>query len=131
MASQHTTLITGTKGSYTTTQETYYSQNITLKAGHMIFTDIDKTPLKMPLGEYAITHFIGDIVFADTHEPVPLSEVYCHHWTAVSSTHKNQLCHDRIEYTFGIGAESRNNVDFLPATAWWCGTKWGQHHLFG
>ena len=89
MASQRTTLITGAKGSYTTTQETYYSQNITLKAGHMIFTDIDKTPLRMPQGEYAITHFIGDIVFADTHEPVPLSEVYCHHWTAVSSTHKN------------------------------------------
>lgn len=133
LSSSHTEVIRAGNASYTTTQVTYYSQSITLEAGHMIFTPPNKTPLKMPSGKYALTHFIGDIVYADTHEPVPLSEVYTHHWTALSSTHANKLCEDKIEYTFGIGAESRNSpVSFPPGYGYVvpAGTTWGANiHL--
>jgi hypothetical protein len=99
----------------------------------MVFTDSGKTPLKMPSGEYAITYFIGDIVFADTHQPAPLSEVYDHHWIAVSSNHRNQFCKGSIEYVFGIGAESRHSpVSFSPGFGYHVanGTYWGANiHL--
>ena len=96
----------------TMTTDTYYSQPIELAAGHMIYTDADKTPLVMPNGTYAITSFFGDVV-DDSHDPVPLSQVYDHHWIALSNHHHNQIC--GVEYVFGIGAESRNNVQKLPA----------------
>ena len=135
LAPEHSrsTVVTGPGGSYAVKQETYYSDSITLKAGHMVFTDKDKTRLKMPSGRYAITHFVGDIVFADTHEPVPLSEVYDHHWIAVSSNHRNKLCDGNIEYVFGIGAESRNSpVTFPPGFGYVvpARTRWGANiHL--
>lgn len=58
------------------TTETYYSDPIRLEAGHMIFTDIERTPLAMPKGAYFVTEFFGDIVDADTHEPSPLDALY-------------------------------------------------------
>ena len=70
----------------------------------------------MPNGTYAVTSFFGDIV-DDQHIPVPLSDVYDHHWIAVSSKHQNQLCRRTGglgNYVFGIGAESRNNPITLP-----------------
>uniref|UniRef100_A0A6T9LG12 Uncharacterized protein n=1 Tax=Haptolina ericina TaxID=156174 RepID=A0A6T9LG12_9EUKA len=78
----------------------------------MIYTDPRKTPLLMPNGTYSILSFAGDIV-DDQHQPVPLSKVYDHHWIALNSVHHNQICHE--EYVFGIGAESRNNPQVLPA----------------
>ena len=39
--------------------------------------------------------------------------MYDHHWIALSNYHHNQIC--GVEYVFGIGAESRNNVQKLPA----------------
>jgi len=128
LASTASAVLTGEAGSFTVQQETYYSAPITLEAGHMVFTDYAKTRLKMPSGEYAITYFIGDIVFADTHQPVPLSDVYDHHWIAVSSAHRNQLCKgSNIEYVFGIGAESRHSpVSFSPGFGYHVanGTYW-------
>ena len=133
LASTASAVLSGEAGSYTVHQETYYSAPITLEAGHMVFTDSGKTPLKMPSGEYAITYFIGDIVFADTHQPAPLSEVYDHHWIAVSSNHRNQFCKGSIEYVFGIGAESRHSpVSFSPGFGYHVanGTYWGANiHL--
>ena len=133
LASTASAVLSGEAGSYTVHQETYYSAPITLEAGHMVFTDSGKTPLKMPSGEYAITYFIGDIVFADTHQPAPLSEVYDHHWIAVSSNHRNQFCKGSIEYVFGIGAESRHSpVSFSPGFGYLVanGTYWGANiHL--
>ena len=134
LASTASAVLTGEAGSFTVQQETYYSAPITLEAGHMVFTDYAKTRLKMPSGEYAITYFIGDIVFADTHQPVPLSDVYDHHWIAVSSAHRNQLCKgSNIEYVFGIGAESRHSpVSFSPGFGYHVanGTYWGANiHL--
>lgn len=58
LASTASAVLTGVAGSYTVQQATYYSAPITLEAGHMVFTDSDKTRLKMPEGEYAITYFI-------------------------------------------------------------------------
>jgi hypothetical protein len=58
------------------TTETYYSDAIRLEAGHIIFTDIARTPLAMPSGSYVITSFFGDIVDAITHEPSPLDALY-------------------------------------------------------
>jgi len=117
---------------YAVTTETYYSQAIPLKAGHMIFTDAKKTPITMPTGEYAILDFIGDIV-DDSHQPVPLSDVYDHHWVAKSTTHKNALCSGGLGYVFGIGAESRNNGVTFPAHMGYVvpdGTLWGANiHL--
>jgi len=72
--------------------------------------------LVMPNGTYAVTSFFGDIV-DDQHLPVPLSDVYDHHWIAISSKHQNQLCRRTGglgNYVFGIGAESRNNPVTLP-----------------
>lgn len=133
MASATSTVLTGEAGPYTVKQQTFFSKPITLEAGHMIFTNPDKTPLKMPSGEYAITYFIGDIVNADTLQPVPLSEVYDHHWIALSSNHVNQFCKGSIEYTFGIGAESRNSpVRFPPGFGYHVpnGTHWSANiHL--
>ena len=132
LASTTSAILTGEAGSYTVKQQTFYSDPITLGAGRMVFTDSNKTRLKMPSGDYAITYFIGDIVFADTHEPVPLSEVYDHHWIAVASNHLNHFCRP-IEYTFGIGAESRNSpVTFPPRFGYHVqnGTYWGANiHL--
>jgi len=102
---------------YEVLTETFYSQPINLKAGHMIYTEPEKTPLRMPNGTYAITSFFGDIV-DEQHNPVPLSEVYDHHWIAVSNKHTNRLCKETGglgNYVFGIGAESRNNPITLPA----------------
>merc|ERR1712086_803719 len=84
----------------------------------------------MPDGEYAITSFFGDIV-DEQHNAVPLSDVYDHHWIAVSDKHRNQLCKDTGglgNYVFGIGAESRNNPITLPAGMAYVvdpDTKWG------
>ena len=118
---------------YEVTQRTYYSDAITLKAGHMIFTRPRDTPLKMPEGRYALTYFIGDIVYADTRDAVPLTQVYDHHWIARSTNHRNQLCHGGLEYVFGIGAESRNSPVVLPDGFGYvveAGTKWGANiHL--
>ena len=59
---------------YSMTRMTYYYDPMTLAAGQMLFTDPAHTPLQMPDGEYAVTYFVGDVVYADTQEPVPLSE---------------------------------------------------------
>ena len=124
---------------YTVSQRTFYSDPIELKAGHMVFTNPRETKLKMPTGRYMLTYFIGDIVDADTKQPVPLSQLYDHHWIAKASTHENKLCHGgasgktKIEYVFGIGAESRNSpVSFPPGYGYevTAGTEWGANiHL--
>ena len=49
-------------GLYNVTSETYYSNPISLKAGHMIFTKPEQTPLTLPSGRIGITSFFGDIV---------------------------------------------------------------------
>lgn len=60
--------------------------------------------------------------------------MYDHHWIAVSSNHRNQLCKNTdIEYVFGIGAESRHSpVSFSPGFGYHVanGTYWGANiHL--
>ena len=101
-------------GLYNVTSETYYSNPISLKAGHMIFTKPEQTPLTLPSGRIGITSFFGDIVDAN-HEPVPLSKVYDHHWIAVADTHINEICSSSVNYVFGIGAESRHGTVDIPS----------------
>lgn len=127
----HQTKVNGGLGkTYIAQTDTYYSQAIPLKAGHMIYTEPSETPLTMPEGKYAITGFFGDIV-DDQHNPVPLNRVYDHHWIAVSDKHRNQLCQRTGglgNYVFGIGAESRDNPVHFPTGHAYVvepGTKWG------
>uniref|UniRef100_A0A6T0BIG8 Uncharacterized protein n=1 Tax=Emiliania huxleyi TaxID=2903 RepID=A0A6T0BIG8_EMIHU len=98
---------------YNVTTEEYFSSGVTLRPGHMIFTNPRKTRLEMPAGRYAITGFWGDIVDAD-HKPVPLSKIYDHHWVAINNRHRNEIC-ETVPYVFGVGAESRHNPVNLPA----------------
>ena len=53
---------THTTGNYTFTTQTYFGAPMQLGPGHMIFTNPLHTPLKMPIGKYAILGFTGDIV---------------------------------------------------------------------
>ena len=123
---------THTTGNYTYTTQTYYGAPMQLGAGHMIFTNPLHTPLKMPIGKYAILGFTGDIV-DENHEPVPLDSAYDHHWIAKNDVHRNQLCNKGLEYVFGIGAESRNNPVNFPAGFGYLvesGVTWGANvHL--
>ena len=124
---------TGTGTAFDEIQQTFYSDAINLKAGHMIFTFPRDTPLPMPSGTFAITGIVGDIVYADTHKPAPLSTLYDHHWTIKSSNHRNALCKGGLEYIFGIGAESRNSPVNFPVGYGYVvseGTRWGANiHL--
>ena len=123
---------THTTGNYTFTTQTYFGAPMQLGAGHMIFTNPLHTPLKMPIGKYAILGFTGDIV-DENHEPVPLDSAYDHHWIAKNDVHRNQLCNKGLEYVFGIGAESRNNPVNFPAGFGYLvesGVTWGANvHL--
>ena len=123
---------THSAGNYTFTTQTYFGAPMQLGAGHMIFTNPLHTPLKMPIGKYAILGFTGDIV-DENHEPVPLDSAYDHHWIAKNDVHRNQLCNKGLEYVFGIGAESRNNPVNFPAGFGYLvesGVTWGANvHL--
>ena len=76
--SQHSQHVGAHSTGYEIITETYYSDPITLAAGHMIYTNPHHTPLKMPNGTYSIVSFFGDIVDA-AHQPVPLSKVDAQH----------------------------------------------------
>ena len=65
--------------------------------------------------------------------PQPTSAfVYDHHWITLNDVHENKLC-PKIEYVFGIGAESRNTPASLPEGYGYVveeGVNWyGQIHL--
>jgi len=102
-----------TRGESEIITQTYVSEFFELKNGHMIFTKTEKTPVDMPLGDYAITGFFGEIV-DENNNSVPLSTVYTHHWVMDNDVHSNKLCNGP-EYVFGIGAESRNSEVNFPA----------------
>lgn len=102
---------------YTVHKSTYLSAKMSLAPGEMVFTPIHKTPITMPSGRYAILNFSGEIVDKDE-QSVPLDVVYNHHWivrTLKVKPHVNQLCKGLLNYNFGIGAESRNRPNALPA----------------
>ena len=67
------TVVHGPNGLYATMTTTLYSDPITLSAGQI---SNEGMPFTMPAGAYAVTEFHGDVVYADSLMPVPLSEVY-------------------------------------------------------
>lgn len=95
--------------------DTYESEAFPLRPGEFLYTDMDRTTIEMPQygGKYAITGFSGDIVYADTKEPVALSQVYDHHWIVAPHGFRNSLC-DGPDYVFGVGAESRRTPVRIP-----------------
>lgn len=95
--------------------DTYESEAFPLHPGEFLYTDMDSTTIEMPDygGRYAITGFSGDIVFADTKEPVALSQVYDHHWIVAPRGFRQRLC-DGPDYVFGVGAESRRTPVRMP-----------------
>eukprot|EP00939_MAST-03C_sp_MAST-3C-sp1_P004117 g4117.t1 len=100
--------------------DTYYTDPLTLKNGHMIYTQMENTPVTMPTGSYALTGFFGEIVDAENNVSVPLSTLYTHHWIFQNDVHENKLCPDGPNYVFGIGAESRLSPVEFP-------DGWGLH----
>lgn len=87
-----------------------------MRPGEFVFTDSDETTAPFPtdIGPYAITGLMGEIVYADTNESVPLSEVYDHHWTVTHDGFDNAFCEHGPVYTFGVGAESRITTVRFP-----------------
>ena len=103
---------------YEVTTVRYRSQALPLVQGQIVFTNPGRTPMPMPGGDYAILGFVGEVVDS-RNVSVPLSTVYDHHWIAVDTFHRNQLCNwDEYstgpEYVFGIGAESRKTPVRFP-----------------
>ena len=71
-----------------TTKATYYSDPISLLPGEVVFTDPARTRIELPEGDNCLTGVSADIVDA-AHEPVPLDEVYMHHWIFLNKEHPN------------------------------------------
>ncbi|KAL3699794.1 hypothetical protein R1sor_017816 [Riccia sorocarpa] len=82
--------------------------------------------MQMPLGHVGLKKFNGEVVDEDGH-PVPLSEVYLHHWVAfreyVNKNGTNEIrparnggiCQSRIlQQFFGLGSETRLTDTHLP-----------------
>ena len=99
---------------YEVKSTTYLSPVLPLRAGQVVFSNPRKTPLTMPPSGSMITGFTGQVV-DQNNASVPLTFVYDHHWIAIDSYHKNDLCTGFENYVFGIGAESRNSPQKFPA----------------
>lgn len=75
------------KNGYTVVEKSYVSQPFPLLPGQMLFTKVQRTPITMPTGRYAVLAFMGDIGKRDpknssAYIAAPLTEVYgicqCH-----------------------------------------------------
>ena len=96
---------------------TYSSNPIDLAPGEIFFTPVGGTKLRMPPAKetgYALLSFGGDVVYSSTHQHVPLSECYNHHWTAAHVAHNNAFCSRNIRLVSGIAPEFRNRHDAYP-----------------
>mmetsp|Transcript_4990 Transcript_4990/g.15680 ORF Transcript_4990/g.15680 Transcript_4990/m.15680 type:complete len:414 (-) Transcript_4990:732-1973(-) len=100
----------------THTSTSFVTVDFPMRPGEFVFTDADITEAPFPkgVGPYAITGFSGELVYADTNESVPLSELYNHHWTVLEWSYENALCENGPQYTFGLGAESRRTILQFP-----------------
>lgn len=102
--------------SYSTTTETFRTSAFAMNPGDVIFTNKDETVLQFPNpgGKYAITGFAAELV-DEWGQSVPLSEVYLHHWLVFHTDNPNLgVCGDWLNYSFGVGAESRTSPVVLP-----------------
>lgn len=86
---------------------TFYSSLRSLKPGEVVFTNPESTVMPMPKGDIAIASVEADVV-DEHHNPVPLDEVYLHHWILLDKSHPNDgVCDGYLKYIFGVGAETR------------------------
>jgi len=93
---------------------TYYSTEWKLLPGEVVCADPGKTVMPMPEGKVAITSIKADIVDVNK-KPVPLDEVYLHHWIMLDKAKPNSgVCGGFLRYIFGVGAETRNTAYDFP-----------------
>ncbi|CAN4092254.1 unnamed protein product [Withania somnifera] len=81
--------------------------------------------LDFPKGHIAIKDFNAEVV-DEAGDPVPLHEVYLHHWVVVRYNqetnnksniiaHGNSgMCDDVLNQHFGLGSETRKTVSYIP-----------------
>jgi len=92
----------------------YFSSLRKLHPGEVVFTDPDRTKMPMPEGAVAITSVEADVV-DENKRPVPLTEVYLHHWILLDKQHPNDgVCGGYLKYIFGVGAETRTTPYDFP-----------------
>jgi hypothetical protein len=98
-----------------THEATFYSSLRSLKPGEVVFTNPDTTRMPLPDGDICITSVTADVV-DESHRPVPLDEVYLHHWILLDKEHPNDgVCPGYLKYIFGVGSETRTTpYDFRP-----------------
>lgn len=114
----HSRVATVSELGYEKVSETYLSPPMPLAPGQMIYTEPERTSVKMPEGKYAVLEVHGDIVkggpkLEDT-TSVPLSDVYDHHWILLMKDTQNPICGAGINFEFGIGAEARATPTVYP-----------------
>eukprot|EP00298_Acanthocystis_sp_HF-20_P009279 c18215_g1_i1.p1 GENE.c18215_g1_i1~~c18215_g1_i1.p1 ORF type:complete len:586 (+),score=235.20 c18215_g1_i1:40-1797(+) len=101
---------------------TFYAGPFSLKPGDVVNTSPDQTPIEF-VGDqpYALRYATGEVVDS-MYRPVPLTEVYVHHWlffvnitTGVfpdGQCSKNRVANGGI---MGVGAETRRTLVNIPA----------------
>jgi len=113
---------------YEVVRKEFRSFPIGLDAGEVEFSNPVTHPLRFPMvPHYAITRFRAHVVDKDWN-PVPLSEVYLHHWVIYNTRYQNEgACNQHafakhpvidipaLSYVIGIGPESRNTPVEFPA----------------
>lgn len=96
------------------TEATFYSDLRELAPGEVVFTDPTRTHIEMPKGDVVLTSVQADVVDANK-RPVPLNEVYLHHWIMLDKDRPNDgVCGGYLTYIFGVGAETRDTPYDFP-----------------
>jgi hypothetical protein len=110
---------------------TFISQPLPLRHGDVINTDPLETQLRLPEGKFAVRRFAAEIV-DEAMNPVPLDEVYLHHWVIYTERYIGPCPHRQDTYRelggfyFGVGAETRNTFNEVkkPYGFVFNGEKW-------
>lgn len=105
---------------YTVQESTYTSFALPMASGQIIWTYPALLRVASPGGEYAVLG-VKDVSVVDCHNnPVPLTEVYNHHWVfqfynGTTALKLNPACvNSPIQYFVGVGAETRNAPTIFP-----------------
>jgi hypothetical protein len=87
-------------------REEFLSPEFKLKTGGAHFTLNPFYKVPVPKGDYVILNQTWEIVGDDQGTPVPLTQMYNHHWLIGGADWPTSLCEG--DYFFGGGAEYRN-----------------------
>jgi len=110
---------------------TYISKPLPLRHGDVINSDPLQTQLRIPEGRIAVRKFAAEIV-DEGMNPVPLDEVYLHHWVIYTEKYTGPCPHKRDTdprlggFYFGVGAETRTTFNEVkkPYGFVFDGEKW-------